>query len=157
MSQSLRIAQFLSAGILFTCLGRVPYGFLQGAGRPDITGILHILEFPIYIAVVLFAIRLWGVNGVAMTWALRAFVDAGCLFLFSQRLLGDDRLEVKRKLILIIAVIAIFSTLAMIDSISCRVVGYILVLMTFVFVTIKYGISEHEKSFLISLLTLKKS
>jgi O-antigen/teichoic acid export membrane protein len=155
MIQSYRVAQLLSAGMLFVCLGHVPYGFIQGAGKPEITGMLHIFEFPIYLVVIFNAVKIWGVNGVAVAWALRAFFDAACLFFFAQRLLGTDRLEIRKKLILIVAAIGIMAALAIVESLSYRIVGYLLVISTFLLITVRYFLSDQEKSFLRSILAYK--
>lgn len=152
MHNSLRVAQLLSAGMLFTCLGRIPYGFIQAAGRPDLTGILHIIEFPIYLLFVFSAIQAWGLDGVAMAWALRAFVDAGCLFFISQRLLGDDRLRVKNKIIMILVATGMMAAFAVVNSLSYRIVGYFTVMAIFMVFTLKYFISNEEKSFFKSLI-----
>src|SRR5262249_6502402 len=34
--------RWLSAGVLFNCLAYLPFALIQGAGRPDITGKLHL-------------------------------------------------------------------------------------------------------------------
>jgi O-antigen/teichoic acid export membrane protein len=157
MIQSLRVAQLLSAGMLFVCLGHVSYGFIQGAGRPEITGILHIFEFPIYLIFVFSAVKIWGLNGVAVIWALRALLDAGCLLFFAQRLLGADRLDIRKKLILMLLAVGIISVFAIVESLSYRIVGYILVLSTLCFITVRYFFSDQEKCFLRSISTFKKS
>lgn len=157
MSHSLRVAQLLSAGMLFICLGHIPFGFIQGAGRPELTGILHILEFPIFLILFFIAIKIWGVNGAALTWALRAFFDAGCLFFIAQRLLGEDRLEMKKKYVLIVVSIAIMTALAIVESLSYRIAGYISIMSIFFLVTLKYFLSDQEKNYLRSIFAYKKS
>lgn len=154
---SLRVTQFLSIGMLFVCLGHVPFGFIQGAGKPELTGILHIIEFPIYLVLIFIAIKLWGVNGAAVIWALRSLFDAGFLFFLAQRLLGADRLEIKNKYILIVVSIAIMATLAIVASLSYRIAVYILIMSTFILVTLTYFLSDQEKSFLRSISTYKNS
>jgi O-antigen/teichoic acid export membrane protein len=151
--QSLRVAQLLSAGMLFICLGRIPYGFIQGAGRPEITGMLHIFEFPVYLIFVFSAIKIWGINGVAVAWALRAFFDAVCLFFFAQRLLGADRLKIRKKIILILAAVGIMAALAIVESLPYRIAGFMLVISGFLLMTIRYFLSDQEKSFLRSIFT----
>ena len=153
--QSLRVTQLLSAGMLFICLGHIIYGFIQGAGKPELTGMLHISEFPIYLFFVFSAIKIWGVNGVAVIWALRAFFDAGCLFFFAQRLLGGDRLQIKNKFILIFAAIGLMTALAIIESLSYRIAGYMLIILTFFFLTLRYFLSDKEKSLLRSFIAYK--
>lgn len=155
--QSLRVTQFLSAGMLFTCLGRIPYGFIQGAGRPDLTGILHIVQLPIYLFFVFVAIKAWGIDGVGLVWALRAFFDACCLFLLAQRLLGEDQLETKAMVILMIVAIAVMITLAFVDSLSYRIVGYIMIITTIFLVTLRYFLSDKERQFFGSFLENKNT
>ncbi len=154
-NQSLRVAQLLSTGMLFLCLGHVSFGFIQGAGRPRITGMLHICELPIYLIVVFSAIKIWGINGVAVTWALRTVFDAGCLFFFAQRLLGTDRVEIRKKLILIHAALGTMAALAIIESLSYRMAGYGLVLSVFLLIAVRYFLSDKEKSLLKSISTGK--
>lgn len=152
---SMRVTQLLSAGMLFICLGHAPYGFIQGAGRPEITGILHLSEFPIYLIIVYIAIKIWGINGVAVAWALRALLDTSCLFFFAQRLLGEDRAEIRKKIILIVAAIGVMTTLAIVESLSYRIAGYLMVLSTFVLITVRFFLSDQEKSFLRSISAKK--
>jgi O-antigen/teichoic acid export membrane protein len=153
---SMHVTQLLSAGMLFICLGHVPYGFIQGAGRPEITGILHLSEFPIYLIIVYIAIKIWGINGVAVAWALRALLDTSCLLFFAQRLLGEDRAEIRKEIILIVAAIGVMTALAIVESLSYRIAGYLMVLVTFVLITVRYFLSDQEKSFLRSISALKK-
>ena len=40
-------------GVLINCVGFVPFGLLQGLGRPDLTAKFHLLELPFY------ALALW--------------------------------------------------------------------------------------------------
>jgi len=157
MTQSLRVTQFLSIGMLFLCLGHAPFGFVQGAGRPELTGILHIVEFPIYLFLVFTVIKIWGINGVAVTWALRAFLDAVCLFFLAQRLLGKDRLKIKNKFILTFTAIGIMAAAAIVESLLFRMTGYMLVISIFFLIAFRYFLSDQEKSLLRSFLAQKKT
>jgi O-antigen/teichoic acid export membrane protein len=72
--------QWLSVGVLFNSLAQIPFVLLQGAGRPDITAKIHLLELPFYLLALWLLISEMGINGAAMAWCARAMMDAGLLF-----------------------------------------------------------------------------
>jgi O-antigen/teichoic acid export membrane protein len=90
---STAVLQLLAVGVLINSLANVPFALIQGAGRPDLTAKLHLLELPIYLATVLLGLRFYGIVGVAAAWSLRASLDAALLFLVATRVvpgLGQD-------------------------------------------------------------------
>ena len=80
-SQSGLALPWLAAGALLNSLGYVPFGYVQAAGRPDITAGLHLIELPLYLVAVWVAARTFGIGGVAAAWALRAAVDTLALLI----------------------------------------------------------------------------
>jgi O-antigen/teichoic acid export membrane protein len=68
-NQSTRVTQILAVGILFICLERIPYAFIQGAGRPDYTGILHLTELPIYLFLAIGSLKMGAL--MALQWSGR--------------------------------------------------------------------------------------
>lgn len=69
------VLQILMVGILINSLAFVPYATIQADGRPDITAILHLIELPIYLAILWFALQAWGIVGAAVAWTARAALD----------------------------------------------------------------------------------
>ena len=67
--QILAVATFLSA------LSILPYGLLQGAGRPDITAMFHVLELPLHLGLVWILVSRMGVSGAAIALSLRVLID----------------------------------------------------------------------------------
>ena len=67
--------QILAAGVLINALGYVPYGLLQGIGRPDLTAMFHLAELPIHIGLVWFLVTRFGLPGAALAWTLRMTLD----------------------------------------------------------------------------------
>jgi O-antigen/teichoic acid export membrane protein len=63
------------------------FALVQGAGRPDITAKLHLVELPLYAIVLWLGIRSAGIDGAAFAWFLRVTLDAVALFAISARLL----------------------------------------------------------------------
>ncbi|MHB8143938.1 MAG: hypothetical protein ACYDGX_09835 [Thermoleophilia bacterium] len=81
-----RVLQLLAVGVFMNSLAQIPFVLIQGAGRPDITARLHLIELPIYIAALWWGVTRFGINGAALVWLIRAFVDMTFLFLMSHHL-----------------------------------------------------------------------
>jgi O-antigen/teichoic acid export membrane protein len=84
--QSATVLQILVIGVLFNSVAQIPYALLQGVGRPDITAKIHLLQLPIYVAVVWFSVRHWGLAGAGVAWTFRVVLDAFLMFLFAFRI-----------------------------------------------------------------------
>ena len=72
--------QILVFGVLINCVGFVPFGLLQGLGRPDLTAKFHLLELPFYALALWFLSSRLGLPGAAWAWTLRAALDTVLLF-----------------------------------------------------------------------------
>jgi len=84
---SSRVLQWLAIGVLANGLATLPFAFVQGAGRADITGKLHLIELPFYLVAVLLLTKYFGIEGTAIAWTLRVIVDCALLFGAVERLL----------------------------------------------------------------------
>jgi len=85
--KSTTVMQVLSIGVLFLCLGQVPYALIQGAGKPNLTAIIQIIEIPFYLIALFFMTNKYGIFGASIAWSGRLFVDSIILFFTSMRLL----------------------------------------------------------------------
>jgi O-antigen/teichoic acid export membrane protein len=81
------VLRWLAAGVFINCLALVPFSLVQSAGRPDITARLHLLELPIYVALIWVLTKRYGIEGAAIAWSARVTMDAAVLFYFCHRLL----------------------------------------------------------------------
>lgn len=91
--QSSGVLQWLAVGVFVNCLAQAPFSLIQGAGRPDITGKLHLVELPLYAAAIYLLSQRFGLEGVAMAWVLRVAVDTAVLYVAAGRFLpGGSRL-----------------------------------------------------------------
>ncbi len=86
--QGAPVAQWLAIGQLISAMAAMPYALLQAAGRPDLTARLHLLELPVYLALVWPLIANWGISGAAAAWTVRVLIDALLLFVLSSRVVG---------------------------------------------------------------------
>jgi O-antigen/teichoic acid export membrane protein len=75
-----RVMQFLSIGVLLNGLACVPFAFIQGVGRPDVTAKIHMCELLIYVPCAYWLVWRYGATGAALSWMLRASVDALLMF-----------------------------------------------------------------------------
>ncbi len=85
--QSFRVLQWLAVGVFINSLAQVPFAFLQGVGRPDLTATLHLIELPLYLGLLWLLISTRGIEGAAIAWTARVTVDALFLFGLARRFL----------------------------------------------------------------------
>lgn len=78
--QSTFAMQVLVVGVLINSLAHTPYALLQGTGRPDLPAKFHVIELPIYIAMVWVLVSEFGIAGAAVAWTLRIMLDSFLLF-----------------------------------------------------------------------------
>ena len=95
-SQSTVVLQILAIGVLANTMGGSAVTLIQGLGRPDITGKFHLLELPVYAAILAFALPRWGITGVALVWSVRAIGDAVLMVLSCSTLLPQGRDAARR-------------------------------------------------------------
>lgn len=74
--ESTRVMQILLAGVFVNSIAHVPFAYLQGAGRADLTAKIHLVEAPLYAVGLVIAILNWGIIGAAAAWTGRMVVDA---------------------------------------------------------------------------------
>lgn len=83
------VLQWLAVGVLINSLAHTPFALIQGAGRPDLTAKLHLLELPIYLLVLWWLLPQYGILGAAIAWTARVTLDAVILFWLAQRFLDQ--------------------------------------------------------------------
>jgi len=79
-AKSTLVLQILAVGALFNAIAVLPFSFLQGLGRPDLTARFHLMELPLYILILWLLVSRMGIVGAALAWTLRVGVDALLLF-----------------------------------------------------------------------------
>lgn len=79
-SKSSLLTVILALGVMVNGLAYIPYTAMHAHGNAKSTGVLHLIEFIVYIPVVIFMIHHLGLVGAALAWTLRVTVDAIALF-----------------------------------------------------------------------------
>ena len=85
---STRVLQWLAVGVLANSLAFVPFSFIQGIGRPDLTAKLHLLELPVYLAILFWLIHPFGIVGAAIAWSAAHIFGCACSFMDSTAVLA---------------------------------------------------------------------
>ena len=81
--RSALIMQLLAAGMVINGLSSVPFAYVQGAGRADVTAKFHLLELALYLPLLFFCLARFGITGAAIAWVTRVSIDAALLFGFA--------------------------------------------------------------------------
>jgi O-antigen/teichoic acid export membrane protein len=100
-TNSTAVLQLLAAGVLINSLAHVPFAFIQGAGRPDLTAKLHLAELPFYLFVLWLFMNQWGLIGAAAAWSLRVGIDALAMFVISAWIERGLRQALKQEMLIV--------------------------------------------------------
>jgi len=84
---SYRVLQVLAVGVFINSVAYAPTTLLHGAGRPDLTATLHLIELPLYLVSLRWLIGTRGIEGAAFAWSARVTVDALLAFGLARRFL----------------------------------------------------------------------
>ncbi|HKF23242.1 MAG TPA: flippase [Candidatus Angelobacter sp.] len=151
---SASVLQILALGTLVQSLALVPFSLLQGIGRADLTAKFNLLELPFYAIACWVLVRLMGLPGAALAWALRMTVDAVLLFgaavwlkCISLRTLRGKGLQ---RTVLIVSVFAAFAILLWLAgwSLFVQVLLAAVLLSVFAIVAWSYVLDARDRSLL---------
>ena len=78
--------RILAAGVFVNSLAHVPFALIQGTGRADLVAKLHLAELIPYLLAVVLLIRWRGIEGAALAWTARVWLDGILMFWLSRRL-----------------------------------------------------------------------
>lgn len=126
------VLQWLAVGVFINSLAQVAFALIQGAGRPDLTAKLHLIELPFYLLMVWWLIGSCGIEGAAIAWVARIGVDTVILFAMAHRLLPARASTIKRKVIAIGAALLVLVLASLHMSFIVKGVFFLVVLAAFV-------------------------
>jgi O-antigen/teichoic acid export membrane protein len=91
-NHSTAVLRWLAVGVFLNSMASLPWVLIQGAGRPDLTAKLHMSELALYLPVLWFMVKHYGILGAAIGWTVRVLLDAMVLFFAAQHFLHrEDR------------------------------------------------------------------
>lgn len=150
---SFLVLQLFSIGVLFNSIGYIPFAFLDGIGRPDVTAKIQLFELPIYVIFMWFMTKNAGIVGAALIWMMRMILDTAFLFVFAKKYGGFNlkfsfNSEFISGFFLIISALVVF----FINDFYLKLLHFILITILYFVLVVKIFLSESEKIFLISLI-----
>jgi O-antigen/teichoic acid export membrane protein len=86
-SEALLAVRILAVGVFFHAMARIPSGFINALGRPDLVAKLNLAEVLVHIPVAWALISRFGLTGAALAWTLRVTLDAVLLYIVSSGVL----------------------------------------------------------------------
>jgi O-antigen/teichoic acid export membrane protein len=130
-SHSANLLQWLAAGIFANSIAQVAFTAVQGAGRPDLTAKLHLVELPVYTLGLWLLTRAYGLTGVAIAWDLRIMLDLLALTFLARRQLPSASHALHRTLVILVALLALMAVAAAAHSPGVRLAVAIVGLLGF--------------------------
>lgn len=147
---SYKILQFLSIGFFFNSIAFIPFSFIEGIGRPDVTAKLQLIELPFYIFFMLIAVKSFGTLGASFVFMLRMITDCILMIYFSKKIVGKNfNTHLSKKNFSIFMVLVILIIISLNSVLSIKIVSTILLLLIFLILTWTYFLDEKDKIFII--------
>jgi O-antigen/teichoic acid export membrane protein len=147
--QSSVVLQWLAIGVFLNSYAQVPFAFIQGVGRADITAKLHLLELPIYITMMFWLLNIHGIIGVAIAWLLRIILDAVFLTVIAHCLVKDIAAASRQIFPMLVSPLALFAIGMMLSDVIGKVffagLAFIILIIGAYFFSVT---SEEKKAFL---------
>jgi O-antigen/teichoic acid export membrane protein len=142
--ESTSVLRWLAIGAFFNALAQVPFALIQGAGRPDFTARLHLLELPLYVVALWELVRVWGPEGAAIAWTLRVGADAAVLFAAAARAVATSPPTSRGATVLGAALLALVAG-ALLHPLPARMVFMISALSAFAFLSWLFVLAPDER------------
>lgn len=155
--ESAPVLRWLAIGCFVNCIGQAPFAVLQGAGRPDLTAKLHMVEVPLYAAALWIFAHRYGVVGVAMAWTLRVSVDTGLLLVLGRRQLAGAGLRVASSLVILVGALALLAIATALHDPAAKLGYLVAVLVVFLFLGWTRGLTTGERSALRAWLVARRA
>lgn len=141
---STAVFQILMIGIFINSVSQIPYVFIQGVGRSDLTGIFHLIEFPLYVFFLFFFAKNFGIEGFAIAWVLRIIIDFSLLiFVANKMICFDAKTKVQFFLFLVIS-----TALLVIDMFLFGIfirVAYFFVIIFFLLIVSRFFLLQKDE------------
>ncbi|WP_316367474.1 flippase [Candidatus Thiodiazotropha sp. CDECU1] len=148
-SNGYQVMQWLAVGVLFYGLSLVPFSLVQSAGHPDWSAKLHLLELPIYLAGLWWALSHYGILGAALVWTLRAWLDALALYAMALMLIPECRASAIYFGTAIIVAVTLFIIGAQFDHLLEKLVFTMTVLAAFSYLVWRHVLEQKERQWLL--------
>lgn len=149
--ESVRVLQILALGVFVTSIGQVSFSFLQATGRADLPAKAHLIELPVYVALIFVLTRQFGLIGVAAAWTLRSTLDTALLWWLAGRRMIGGAAALRHAGYWALAATAILGTPTLVSDLPGRALLTLIVLVLFLSIAWRGMLSTAERRQLLSL------
>jgi len=133
--KSMRVLQFLTIGVFINSIAQVPFVLLQGLGRPDLSAKIILMQIPIYLLILWWSVRNYGIEGAAFAWTARVLIDATLFFIISARLLSLAKVIKKNMIIIMTVTLLILAVAILGGGLVVKIVAFILTIAIFLIIS----------------------
>lgn len=82
---SWKIVCVMALGLLLNGIAHVPFAAVQAAGNARATAILHMCELALYLPLLFFCMKIFGLIGAPIAWTVRVAVDLVVLLFYAKK------------------------------------------------------------------------
>jgi O-antigen/teichoic acid export membrane protein len=149
------VLRWLAVGIFINSLAHAPFNVLQGIGRPDLTGKLHLVELPFYLGALYLFAHAFGIVGVAMAWVLRITADSAALLLVTTRQVPSVSEEVRRVVAWATIALGVLVAAATIEGLLTKVIFLVFVLAAYLIASWTRIVHPVERRMLLRVIGMR--
>jgi O-antigen/teichoic acid export membrane protein len=144
-ANSTAVVQLLAIGILFNSIGRLGFTFVTGAGQARWTGLLHLVELPIFLVTLYVLTLRYGIAGAAAAGTLRYALDTLAMLWMVQRLLPGVEGELHKQWLLLGGATLVLLSLMLPMSTAVRLAAATVCAIAFACLTWFWILSREER------------
>lgn len=146
---STSVLRWLAVGVFINSLAHVAFSLVQGAGRPDITAKLHLVELPFYLISLWWLVAAYGIEGAAIAWVVRIVIDTGFLFGIAHRFLPAKKSTMLRAIVTIGVALLILAVATFPVGLAMKGLFLLLILPAFATITWFFVLIAEERAFIL--------
>jgi O-antigen/teichoic acid export membrane protein len=143
---SVHVLQWLAVGVFINCMAQVPFALVQGVGKPDLTGKLHLVELPVYMLMLWWLTKTHGIEGTAIAWTGRALLDAVVLFALARQFLPARTSSSSPTILLAVVAVATLVLGTLLNGLVLKCVFFLLTIISFSFFAWFMVLSPEERN-----------
>lgn len=145
--------QFLAIAVYANCLAQVAFAAVQGGGRADIAGKLHLIELPLYLGTLGLLLHHFGLIGVALAWLLRMAIDGLALLAASRTVLPAGAAAIRRGAVLLGGGTVALAVASLPTSLGARLLTVATVVVALAAGGWRYVVLHDERALLVDAVT----
>ena len=147
--QSTLVMQLIAAGVLFSSIAKVPFNALQAYGRPDIVTKLILIELPIYLVILFFLTKFFGIVGTAVIWSLRRMMETNIIFILAYSKIPSMKFNLKKESVIlnlwIITSVLVAYGLSLVPNLFLETILMVAVLSLIFYLSFVFWLDSYEQ------------